>query len=53
MARLELVVATRLYTQLSLFWLHISSNTPSFSEDGHEWNTIANPMRHALSILQN
>jgi hypothetical protein len=30
----------------------MSSNTPSYSEEGHKWNPFANPMRHALSILQ-
>jgi hypothetical protein len=50
--RLGLVVAMRLHTQLSLPWLHISSNTPSCSEEGHEWDPITNPIRHTLSILQ-
>jgi hypothetical protein len=52
MARLRLVIAMRLHPQLSSFWLRISSNTPSYSEEGHEWNPFANPIRHALSILQ-
>jgi hypothetical protein len=42
----------RLHTQLSSFWLRISSNTPSCSEESHQWNTFVNPTRHALSILQ-
>jgi hypothetical protein len=42
-ARLELVVATRLHTQLSSFRLCMSSNTPSCSRESHEWNTLANP----------
>jgi hypothetical protein len=25
---------------------------PSYSEESHEWNPFANPIRHALSILQ-
>jgi hypothetical protein len=41
MARLELVVATKLHKQLSSFWLCISSNTPSCSEESHEWNILA------------
>jgi hypothetical protein len=41
--RLGLVVATRLHKQLSSFRLYISSNTPSYSEESYEWNTIANP----------
>jgi hypothetical protein len=24
----------------------------SYSEEGHEWNTLANPIRHTLSILK-
>jgi hypothetical protein len=52
MASLRLVVATTLHKQLSLFRLFILSNTPSCSEESHEWNTFANPIRHALSILQ-
>jgi hypothetical protein len=52
MARLRLVVTTKLHTQLSSFRLHISSNTPSRSKEGHEWNPFANPIRHMLSILQ-
>jgi hypothetical protein len=42
MARLQLVVAMRLHTQLSSFWLRMSSNTPSCSEESNEWNTFAN-----------
>jgi hypothetical protein len=42
----------RLHTQLSSFRLRISSNTPSCSEESQEWNPFANPIRHALSILQ-
>jgi hypothetical protein len=30
----------------------MSSNTSSCSEEGHKWNPFANPIRHALSILQ-
>jgi hypothetical protein len=52
MAKLRLVVATRLQKQLSSFRLCILSNTPSCSEESHEWNTIANLIRHELSILQ-
>jgi hypothetical protein len=48
----RLVVATTLHTQLSLFQLCISSNTPSYLEEGHGWNTLANLIRQALSILQ-
>jgi hypothetical protein len=51
MVRLQLVVATRLHTQLSSFWLRILSKTPSCSEESHKWNTFANPIRHTLSIL--
>jgi hypothetical protein len=51
-ARLILVVATRLHTQLSSFRLCILSNTSPCSEETHEWNTFANPIRHTLSILQ-
>jgi hypothetical protein len=43
MARLELVVATKLHKQLSSFRLCISSNTPSCSEESHEWNILAKP----------
>jgi hypothetical protein len=50
--RLRLVVATRLHKQFSSFWLRISSNTSSCSEESHEWNTLANPIRNVLSILQ-
>jgi hypothetical protein len=50
MARLKLVVATRLHPQPSSFWLRISSNMPSCSEEDHVWNPFANPIRHALSI---
>jgi hypothetical protein len=25
---------------------------PSFSEESHEWNTLANSIRHVLAILQ-
>jgi hypothetical protein len=39
----KLVVATRLHKQLSSFRLCISSNMPSYSEESHEWNTLANP----------
>jgi hypothetical protein len=42
MARLELIVAMRLHTQLSSFRLHMSSNTPSCSVESHECNTFAN-----------
>jgi hypothetical protein len=42
MPRLRLVVAMTLHKQLSSFWLRISSNTPSCSEESHEWNTSAN-----------
>jgi hypothetical protein len=52
MVRLRLVVVTRFHTQLSSFQLRISSNTPSCSEEGHEWVDFANPIRHTLSILQ-
>jgi hypothetical protein len=52
MARLRLVVATRLHPQLSSFRLRISSNTPSCLEEGHEWDPFANLIRRALSILQ-
>jgi hypothetical protein len=52
MARLRLVVATRLHTQLPSSRLRISSNTPSNLEESHEWNHFANPIRHVLSILQ-
>jgi hypothetical protein len=41
-ARLRLVVATRLHKQLFSFWLRILSNTLSYSEESHEWNTLAN-----------
>jgi hypothetical protein len=34
MVRLRLVIVTRLHTQLSYFRLCISSNTPSYSEEG-------------------
>jgi hypothetical protein len=40
--RLRIVVATTLNKQLSSFRLCISSNTPSCSEESHEWNTLAN-----------
>jgi hypothetical protein len=43
MARLELVVATKLHKQLSSFQLRILSNTPSYSEESHEWNILAKP----------
>jgi hypothetical protein len=52
MVRLRLVVATRLHIQLSSSRLRMSGNTPSCSEEGHEWNPFANRIRHALSILQ-
>jgi hypothetical protein len=52
MARLRPVVAMRLHAQLSSFQLCNSSNTPSCSEEGHDWDPFANPIRHALSILQ-
>jgi hypothetical protein len=52
MVRLRLVVATRLHTQLFSFWLRISSNKPSCSEEGHKWNPFANLIRRTLSILQ-
>jgi hypothetical protein len=52
MAWLRLVVATRLHPQLSSFQIRILSNMPSYSEEGHEWNPFANPIRHTLSILQ-
>jgi hypothetical protein len=42
MARSRLVVEMRLHTQLSSFWLRISSNTSSCLEESHEWNTLAN-----------
>jgi hypothetical protein len=51
-AKSRLVVATRFHKKLSSLRLHISSNTPSYSEESHEWNTLANPLRHTLSILQ-
>jgi hypothetical protein len=51
MARLGLVVAMILHTPLSSFRLHISSNAPSYLEESNEWNTLANPIRHMLSIL--
>jgi hypothetical protein len=41
-----------LHTQVSSFWLRISSYTPSCAEEGHEWSSVANPIRQALSILQ-
>jgi hypothetical protein len=53
MVRLQLVVETRLHTQLSLFRLPIMTNKPSYSDEGYEWNIRANPIRHTLSILQN
>jgi hypothetical protein len=43
MARLELVVATKLHKQLSSFQLRILSNTPSYSDESHEWNILAKP----------
>jgi hypothetical protein len=43
MARLELVAVTKLHKQFSSFWLRISSNTPSYSEESHEWNILAKP----------
>jgi hypothetical protein len=52
MARLRLVIATRLHRQFPSFWLCISSNTSSCSDESQEWNTLANPISHALSILQ-
>jgi hypothetical protein len=52
MAKLWLVLATRLHTQLSSSWLRISSNMSSCSEEGHEWDPFANPIRHVISILQ-
>jgi hypothetical protein len=52
MARLRLVAAMTLHTQLSSSWLCISSNTPSCSEESHEWNHFASLIRHTLSILQ-
>jgi hypothetical protein len=42
MARSRLVVVASLHTQLPSFQLHISSNKPSYSEENHEWNTLAN-----------
>jgi hypothetical protein len=42
MVKLRLVVATRTHAQLSSFWLRMSSNTPSGSEESHEWNTLSN-----------
>jgi hypothetical protein len=51
-ARLRVVVATRLHTQLFSFWLRISKNTPSCSEEGHEWDAFANSIRNVLPILQ-
>jgi hypothetical protein len=33
----------RLHKQLSSFRLRILSNTPSYLEESHEWNTIVNP----------
>jgi hypothetical protein len=32
-----------LHKQLSSSRLHISSNTPSYSEESHEWNIFVNP----------
>jgi hypothetical protein len=52
MARLELVVATKLHKQLSSFRLHISSNMPSCSEESHEWNILAKSKGMRFSILQ-
>jgi hypothetical protein len=52
MVRLRLVVATRLHIQLPSSRLRMSGNTPSYSDEGHKWNPFANPIRHALSILQ-
>jgi hypothetical protein len=52
MARSRLVVETRPHTRLSSFWLHISSNTSSYSEESHEWNTLADLIRHTFFILQ-
>jgi hypothetical protein len=52
MARLGLIVATRLHTELSSFRLRTSSNTPSCLEEGYDWDPFANPLRNALSILQ-
>jgi hypothetical protein len=52
MVRIRLVAAMSLHLQLSSFQLRISSNTPSCSEESHEWNHFANPIRHTLSILQ-
>jgi hypothetical protein len=52
MARLRLVVATRLHPQLFSFRLRLSSNTPSCSEEGRKWDPFANLIRHTLSILQ-
>jgi hypothetical protein len=48
----RLVVATRLHQKLSSFCLRISSNMSSYSKESIEWNTLANPIRYALSILQ-
>jgi hypothetical protein len=52
MARLGLVVATRIHTQLSSFQLHILSNMPSCSKEDHEWDPFVNSIRNTLSILQ-
>jgi hypothetical protein len=52
MARARLVVPMRPHTQLSSFQLRISSNTPSYSEESHEWDILASLIRHVLSILQ-
>jgi hypothetical protein len=52
MVRLRLVVVMRLHIQLSSSRLRMSSNTPSYSEEGHKWNPFANLIRHTLSILQ-
>jgi hypothetical protein len=43
MARLKLVVATKLHKQHYSFRLRISSNMSSCSEESHEWNILAKP----------
>jgi hypothetical protein len=52
MARVGLVVATKLHAQLSSSQLCISSNTSSSSEEDYEWHPFANPIRNILSTLQ-
>jgi hypothetical protein len=48
MAKLRLVVATRLHTQLFSFQLRISSIMPSCLEEDHEWNPCLSDKAHAF-----